>query len=622
VSHTPMLKCTLVMRAKDSESVLEALQDAALVHVREIEMPAALADQISDRVVLDDASFVDDAALLAQDEALSRRIRALGSVAPAPLRLQENGLSYADVERTIDALADEEKALVARRAALSAQEKALAPFGEIDPEDIRVLARAGVRVVFARLSRDEWDALDRQRLAGALQSVDDRAAHVVFFVRAGEELPAKVTPLELPERALSSLTSEIDDVDASLRRVHRELGRLAHFRAAMVETRAALGERLALVRARKKGAFTGALFALEGYIPESEAFTLEATLAKRDVAYRIEQVAVDDKNAPVKLKNGWLTKGFEDVVKAFSGVAYHEKDFTWSVGILFVVFGALCLLDGGYGLLLALTGLILRARGVDGFGRVFLVTGVFSTILGALSGQYFGLVVGQHIFKEYRPLLTLSQIPYDAFIFSLIVGMFAIPFSHIVAIWKRGFKTPSTGALVLVLATWVLVFANMLGGYVLKVLSGWTPPSPELLADVARIGNTVGIALLVLSVLLFVVYPDPVFGPKARAGNVMWTLYSGPTGFLQDLLSHMRLFGISLSGAIMALVVNDIGARFPLPVTVVFAIVGHLFVYVLSLLSLYIHTNRLIFLEFGSKCIDGGHNFYSPLRRLARGQQS
>ena len=44
-------------------------------------------------------------------------------------------------------------------------------------------------------------------------------------------------------------------------------------------------------------------------------------------------------------------------------------------------------------------------------------------------------------------------------------------------------------------------------------------------------------------------------------GNVLWTLYSGTTGFLQDVLSHMRLFGIALSGSIMALVVNEYGKR-------------------------------------------------------------
>mgnify|MGYP004159539963 CR=1 FL=1 len=79
-------------------------------------------------------------------------------------------------------------------------------------------------------------------------------------------------------------------------------------------------------------------------------------------------------------------------------------------------------------------------------------------------------------------------------------------------------------------------------------------------------------------------------------------LYSGITGFGQDTMSHMRLFGIALSGSIMAMVVNQIAGLFPTVVTILFAVVGHFFVYFLALLSLYIHTNRLIFLEFGSKC--------------------
>jgi len=618
MSHTPMLRATLVMRATDSESVLEGLQDAALVHVHPIEAPASLAESFADDGARD-PSIVDDQRLLADDAALARRIHALGNVAPAPLRLQDTSLSYDEVERKVDALIDEEQALLREEVALTAERDALAPFGEISPDDVRALARAGVRVVFARVTPEEWRAMPRTGRVFVVEQIGERAVHLAFFLREGEALPDKVTPQELPERSLSSVTAALDEVRARLRENHRETGRLTSYREAMLARRAALAERLALVRARQKGAFTGSLFALAGYVPEDQAFALEAALADRDVAYRLEPVDKSDARAPVKLKNGWFVKGFEDVVTAFSGVGYHEKDYTWSVGILFIVFGSLCLLDGGYGILLALTGLALSAKGVKGFGRVFLLTGVFATFFGGISGQYFGMVVGQHIFKEHQPLLTLAQVPYDAFIFSLIVGMLAIPFSHVVAIWKRGFKTPSTGALVLVLGAWALVFAHMLGGYVLTVLNGWQAPTPETMASMTSVVGNVGIALLVLAVLLFVVFPDPVFGPSARMGNVLWTLYSGPTGFLQDLLSHMRLFGISLSGAIMALVVNDIGARFPLPVTVVFAVVGHGFVFVLSLLSLYIHTNRLIFLEFGSKCIDGGHAFYSPLRRLERG---
>ena len=64
------------------------------------------------------------------------------------------------------------------------------------------------------------------------------------------------------------------------------------------------------------------------------------------------------------------------------------------------------------------------------------------------------------------------------------------------------------------------------------------------------------------------------------------------------------------------MVINNISLQLPLAATVLFAIIGHFAVYVLALLSLYIHTNRLIFLEFGSKCMDGGQKWYAPLSRV------
>jgi vacuolar-type H+-ATPase subunit I/STV1 len=70
-----------------------------------------------------------------------------------------------------------------------------------------------------------------------------------------------------------------------------------------------------------------------------------------------------------------------------------------------------------------------------------------------------------------------------------------------------------------------------------------------------------------------------------------------------------------LSGAILALVVNEICTMLPFYIRIVFFLFGHSFVFCLSLLSLYVHSNRLIFLEFGSNCIRGGHFYYLPLGR-------
>src|SRR5690606_13121136 len=106
-----------------------------------------------------------------------------------------------------------------------------------------------------------------------------------------------------------------------------------------------------------------------------------------------------------QLRNNWFLRGFEAVVQSFSGISYREKDFTWAVGILFITFGSLCLLDAGYGVLLFLTGLGLQLRSGSPFGRVFMLTGAFAILVGALSGSLFGFMVGKDFMPGYMPPL-------------------------------------------------------------------------------------------------------------------------------------------------------------------------------------------------------------------------
>jgi vacuolar-type H+-ATPase subunit I/STV1 len=123
------------------------------------------------------------------------------------------------------------------------------------------------------------------------------------------------------------------------------------------------------------------------------------------------------------------------------------------------------------------------------------------------------------------------------------------------------------------------------------------------------------ITAFILSSIFWIQFPEITFDENQKLANIIWTIYNGYVGLIQDTLSHMRLFGISLSGAILALVVNEISSMFPIFFQIPFCLFGHMFVFCLSLLSLYVHSNRLIFLEFGSNCINGGHFYYLPLGR-------
>ena len=611
MSTVRMLKCTLVARQRDADGILEALQDAGLLHVVSLPVPEALLDEAEPITELDGEA-------LKTYEMLDERRRALVAIAPAPARLQEHAKPYAEVLVHIDELVARRASLSEQLEAVTAQIAALAPFGDIEPAELDALRAHGLDVAFATFQREDWDALESATRAGSspLAWVVSRAeGDDIWVMFVGKDLSELHVPrIELPDARLSILEAKRDGLEADLGAIQRDLSRYAHYEALIAKHMEALSDRVELLRAKQRTFSLGPLFALEGYVPAENAKDLEAALGGQAVVLRFSDPESQDP-VPVLLKNNWFVRGFEDLVRRFSGVSYWEKDFSWAVGILFIVFGALCLLDAGYGLLLSLTGVWLARSSSPAFGKVLAITGAGTLVLGLLSGQVFGLVVGQHIMKDAAPPLTLAQVPLHAFYFSLVVGVAAMLFSFSLAIWQRGFKTPATGGLLLVLGAATYIASNPAGEYLLTLSYRWQPPPTQLVAAVATGGAHLTKALISVALLAFVLFPDPVFGPKARAGNIVWTLYASITGVLQDVLSHMRLFGIALSGSIMALLVNDLGGRLPLAATVIFAIIGHGLVYLLSLLSLYVHANRLIFLEFGSKCIDGGHHEYQPLRR-------
>jgi V/A-type H+-transporting ATPase subunit I len=607
MSHVRMVKTTLVAHRDDADDVLEALQDAGIVHPVPVAVPEELQADARPASELRDP---DDDALAIRSQ-LERRRKALANVAESPARLAVQDLTLPEVLARIDKILDERDHDIHERHAVEAKIAALEPWGDFDQRELQALRDANVSVTFAIFTREEWHAIDQRELTFATAREDDDRVWVVLFDHDPERLP--VVDLGLPHERLADLEDKYEELGRDIAAHNRELGRYAHYEPTLERLMHALDDRADLLKAFDGGLWAGPLFALEGWLPAERVVELQEALQPYEVAVEFHEVEEDD-DVPVKLKNGFFMDGFEKIVEAFSGISYREKDFTWAVGILFILFGSLCLFDAGYGLMLAIMGGILWARGNVAFGKVFCFTGVIATAIGAVGGQYFGMVIGQHIYEGYRPLITLASTPKDYFYFSLLVGVAGLAFSYSMAIWQRGIKTQATGSLLLVLGAALLVF-NANHDLVLTVLMGWHEPSEFVSYNADMISKYAAYALLVLALVAWLAFPEDVFGQSARAGNIIWTLYSGVTGFAQDVLSHMRLFGIALSGSIMAQVVNNIGGQLPLPLTILFAVVGHFFVFLLALLSLYIHTNRLIFLEFGSKCIDGGLNLYRPLSR-------
>lgn len=455
------------------------------------------------------------------------------------------------------------------------------PFGQFN--ESLDLSQAGLRLELAILDEKKFEELKEQKLDYQLITYKDKIYYVAILCKKDDP----VLFLHPPEKSISQMTTELLNYEDKAQKI---IDKIKEYNLNIENIR----NEYKLLNKIEEGKQVEQFVGFSGYILAQDTDRFKSLLQNKPVAIKIEEPSPKE-DVPVKLKNPKLVRGFEAIIRSFSGINYFEKDKTTIIAWLFIFFGSLCLLDAGYGLLLFLSGYFLSRKNQKEFGQVFMLTGGFTTILGLLCGQIFGLQFAKDILLDIPPLFSLATDAMVCFKFSLAVGLLSMALTNLFSIYQDGAKNHALGSFLIIIAGLILIVEKANGINTQPYLS-------------------IPLVLMSMGFLCWLIFPEPVFGHNHIA-NVLWMLYSGPIGILQDVLSHMRLFGIALSGSILAMVINKIAMLLPYFLGLIFAPFGHFIVFLLSLLSLYIHTNRLIFLEFGSKCMRGGHNFFTPFKR-------
>ena len=85
-----------------------------------------------------------------------------------------------------------------------------------------------------------------------------------------------------------------------------------------------------------------------------------------------------------------------------------------------------------------------------------------------------------------------------------------------------------------------------------------------------------------------------------------------------DVLSYLRLYALSLAGAIMADTFNTEGAGLGLFIGFIIILIGHTVNIGLSFMGGVIHGLRLNFLEWYHYCFNGGGRLFKPLSKLKK----
>lgn len=353
---------------------------------------------------------------------------------------------------------------------------------------------------------------------------------------------------------------------------------------------------------------TDTTFIMEGWLPKEQSKNLDNTLDSYVCYYNLEEPK-EEELPPTCLKNGKLVAPYESVVNMYSAPNYREKDPNIFVAMFFFLFFGMMLSDAGYGLILAIGGMILLKvlkleKPTQKLLAIITMGGVSTVIWGVLFGGWFGIELPPDSFfnkiKWFTPLdepLMMLGVCLGLGLLHILFGM-GIKGAELIRkgkVWDAIFD----------IGSWYIFFL----GLILVVVA--------MLAKV-DILNMIGFITagsgLVIVVLTNGRKEKGIF-KKALGG--LKGLYN-IINYMSDILSYARLFGLGLATGVIGMVMNVVaglffGSPFLIPIGVIVLIVGHTFNIGINVLGAYVHTCRLHYIEFFSRFYEGEGRLFNPL---------
>lgn len=361
---------------------------------------------------------------------------------------------------------------------------------------------------------------------------------------------------------------------------------------------------------------TDKTFLLEAYVPEKAEELIKQTLdgVSNAVYYEFSELS-EDEYAPTLTENNPLIRNYEAVTNVYSVPNYREFDPNAIMALFYTIFLGFIVGDAGYGIVLFFgAGAVYFKLKRDGMMKrlcgIFSVGGLISIIWGILFNSLFGIAfLPFNILPDpQNDMVSLIGIRVPAvLVISLFIGIIQLFVGYICRAWqdiRRGHIADGICDGI----TWA-IFTVGTGIAIIGFIDELAMPS------FAKIGGIIA-AFGLLTAVLTAGRKEKFFGKFTKGFGAAY----GVINYAADVLSYARLYGLMLSGAVIAQIVSNYAISFitggnpALAVLgVILLLVGHAFNLAMNLLSAYIHDARLQYVEFYGRFFEGDGELFTPL---------
>lgn len=338
-------------------------------------------------------------------------------------------------------------------------------------------------------------------------------------------------------------------------------------------------------------------FFLQGWVPEPMIPKVEEKLKAVSPTVALEFYdPAEGEEPPVLLHNAPAFRPFESVVASYDMPSVKSLDPTAVMTPFFVNFMGMMISDAGYGLMMMIMAPILikvlkPGKSTQRMLLLLMAGGIATLFWGAMYNSWFGFAPWPFALDPMNNALPVMGIGIGLGALHMFTGLGVAAYLNI----RRG----NIWAAIADQVSWFLLVVGMGLMIVVPVVGKW-------------------LAMLGAAIILLTAGRGKTKNPIKRLLSGLGALY-GITGWLSDLLSYIRLFGMGLATGVIGMVINILaGIAMSNGIVGIVAgafvfVGGHLFNAGINIFGAYVHSCRLQYIEFFGKFFEGGGLAFRPL---------